>query len=58
MLLVTWTRQSSIVDAYRPFHDLVRAEYDFAVSGAVMSPLKMWDFLRTVVQEEEEESEL
>jgi hypothetical protein len=49
--------QSSIVDAYRPFHELVRAEYDFAVSGAVMSPLKMWDFLRSVAQEEEEESE-
>ncbi|KAL7410216.1 Sec34-like family-domain-containing protein [Mrakia frigida] len=50
--------QSSIVDAYRPFHDLVRAEYNFAVSGVVLSPLKMWDFLRTVVLEEEEESDL
>jgi hypothetical protein len=25
------------------------------VSGVVLSPLKMWDYLRTVVLEEEEE---
>lgn len=56
--LPCFSPQSSIVDAYRPFHDLVRAEYTFAVSGVVLSPLKMWDFLRTVVLEEEEESDL
>lgn len=40
--------QSSIIDVYRPFHELVRAEYDFAVSEQVASPVRMWDFLRTL----------
>ncbi|ODN78720.1 hypothetical protein L202_04287 [Cryptococcus amylolentus CBS 6039] len=29
---------NSIVDTYRQFHDLIRAEYDFAVAAGVMTP--------------------
>lgn len=32
------TLQSAIVDAYRHFHDLVRAEYDFATAASLMTP--------------------
>ncbi|ORY35518.1 Sec34-like family-domain-containing protein [Naematelia encephala] len=30
--------QNSIVDAYRHFHDLIRAEYDFSTAAAILTP--------------------
>jgi hypothetical protein len=40
--------QSSIIDVYRPFHELVRTEYDFATSEQVTSPVRLWDLLRSL----------
>ncbi|CED84896.1 Subunit of cis-Golgi transport vesicle tethering complex-Sec34p [Phaffia rhodozyma] len=42
--------QSSIIESYRQFHEILRSEYDFSVSSVVWSPVKMWDFLREIVE--------
>jgi len=31
-------RQNKIVDEYRRFHDLIRAEFDFSTAAAIMTP--------------------
>lgn len=30
--------QNSIVDEYRKFHDLIRAEFDFTTAASIMTP--------------------
>lgn len=47
-LLSSTLLQSSIIDVYRPFHELVRTEYDFAISEQVTSPVRLWDLLRSL----------
>ena len=42
---LTW--QNSIVDSYRHFHDLVRAEYDFTTAAAIMTPSAMLTLLQS-----------
>jgi len=37
--------QGSIVDKYRQFHDLVRAEYDFSTAAAIMTPAGVQNLL-------------
>ncbi|ORX38511.1 Sec34-like family-domain-containing protein [Kockovaella imperatae] len=36
---------NSIVDAYRKFHDLIRAEYDFSTASSVMTPSSVHNLL-------------
>jgi hypothetical protein len=45
--------QASIVDAYKPFHDVVREHYDFGTSSAILSPVRLWEFLRAISEEKE-----
>lgn len=47
--------QASIVDAYKPFHDIVREHYDVATSSAILSPVRLWEFLRALSEEEKQE---
>jgi hypothetical protein len=37
--------QNSIVDAYRQFHDLIRAEYDFSIAAGIMTPSALFGLL-------------
>ena len=37
--------QGSIVDRYRQFHDLVRAEYDFSTAAALLTPAGVQNML-------------
>ena len=39
--------QNSIVDAYRQFHDLIRAETDFSTAASMMTPSAVLTLLRT-----------
>jgi hypothetical protein len=39
--------QNAIVDAYRQFHDLVRAEYDFSTAASIMTPSAVMALLTT-----------
>lgn len=37
--------QASIIDAYRQFHDLVRAEYDFSTAAGILTPAGVQNLL-------------
>ncbi|WVR07593.1 hypothetical protein IAU60_004635 [Kwoniella sp. DSM 27419] len=39
---------NAIVDAYRQFHDLVRAEYDFTTAASIMTPSAVLSMLQAV----------
>ncbi|WVQ81860.1 hypothetical protein IAT38_003987 [Cryptococcus sp. DSM 104549] len=39
---------NAIVDSYRQFHDLIRAEYDFSTAAAIMTPSAVMSLLQKV----------
>ncbi|WVR00004.1 hypothetical protein IAU59_007146 [Kwoniella sp. CBS 9459] len=39
---------NAIVDAYRQFHDLIRAEYDFSTAAGIMTPSAVLSMLQAV----------
>ncbi|OCF37934.1 hypothetical protein I316_00158 [Kwoniella heveanensis BCC8398] len=39
---------NAIVDAYRQFHDLIRAEYDFSTAAGIMTPSAVLNMLQAV----------
>lgn len=39
--------QNSIVDEYRKFHDLIRAEFDFTTAASLMTPSAVHTLLVT-----------
>ncbi|WRT68392.1 uncharacterized protein IL334_005368 [Kwoniella shivajii] len=40
--------QNAIIDAYRQFHDLIRAEYDFTTAAGIMTPSGVMTLLQSI----------